>query len=280
MSFTISNQLNITLVDVKKISYKSRVVFDCVQSCYTVAYIKEGEVVTTFEGKEFVAKKGDVMIHRPNKPFNVISKKGGIHYLFNIDLKVMEEMDFFDVFSIGKVVTIRNPELYEKTFDELHSIWLQEAADLRTVQSSFLAFSMLHEVVESTKLGGESDPKEPYITDRFNNVLHYIENHLGEVITREDLAQIYHLNSVYFSRAFKEIYGLTPMKMVRKLRLIHAKRLLETTEQTVEVIAQTCGFCDTPHFTKVFRSAYKFSPSTYRKSIKNTKRPFISTLLN
>ncbi|WP_318614289.1 AraC family transcriptional regulator [Sporosarcina sp. YIM B06819] len=279
MSFTISDQLNITLFDVKKIRYKSRIVFDYVQSCYTVAYIKEGEVITTFEGKEFVAKKGDVMIHRPNKPFNVISKTEGIHYLFNIDLKVMEEMDFFSVYSLGKVVTIRNPELYEKTFDELHSIWLQEAVDLRTVQSSFLAFSMLHEIVESTKLGGESDPKEPYITDRFNNVLHYIGNHLGEVITREDLAQICHLNPVYFSRVFKEIYGLTPMKMVRKLRLIHAKHLLETTDQSIEVIAQACGFCDTSHFTKVFRSAFKSSPSNHRKSIKSTKRPFISTLL-
>ncbi|WP_170287615.1 helix-turn-helix domain-containing protein [Aquibacillus halophilus] len=280
MSFAVSDQLNFTLFDVKKIRYKSRVIFDYVQSCCTISYIKKGEVITTFEGKEYVAMTGDVMVHRPNNPFNVISKTEGIHYLFNIDLKVMEEIDFFSLYPIGKVVTVRDPDRYEKMFDELRSIWLQETVDFRTVQSSFLAFSMLHEIIESSKLGGKSTPNEPYITDRFNNVLHYIENHLGEVITREDLARIYHLNPVYFSRAFKEIYGLTPMKMVRKLRLLHAKRLLETTIQPVEEIAITCGFCDSPHFTHVFKSTFKTSPSKYRKSIKNTKKHIIPTLLD
>lgn len=280
MSFSISDQLNISLFDVKKIQYKSRVIFDYVQSCCTIAYIKKGEVITTFEGKEYVAKTGDVMIHRPNKPFNVISKTDGIHYLFNIDLKVMEEVDFFSLYPLGKVVTIRDPKLYEKMFDELRSIWLQETVEYRTVQSSFLAFSLLHEIIESSKLGGRRTPNEPYITDRFNNVLHYIENRLGEDITRDDLAQIYHLNPVYFSRAFKDIYGLTPMKMVKKLRLLQAKRLLETTDHTIEDIAQKCGFCDSPHFNRAFQGAFKTSPSKYRKGIKYTKRDIIPTLLD
>ncbi|WHX50107.1 AraC family transcriptional regulator [Paenibacillus woosongensis] len=280
MSYSVSDQLKITLFDVKKIQYKSRVIFDYVQSCCTVAYIKKGEVSTTFEGKEYIAKTGDVMIHRPDLPFNVISKTDGIHYLFNIDLKVMEEVDFFSFYPMGKVVTIRDPELYEKKFDELRSLWLQEGNDYRSAQCSFLAFSLLHEIIESSKLGGKRSPNEFYITDRFNNVLHYIENRLAENITRNELAQIYHMNPVYFSRAFKEIYGLTPMKMVKKLRLMHAKRLLETTDDTIEQIAQKCGFCDSPHLNHTFRSAFKASPSEYRKSIKSTKRGVIPTLLD
>ncbi|HEY4554740.1 MAG TPA: AraC family transcriptional regulator, partial [Bacillaceae bacterium] len=203
----------------------------------------------------------------------------GIHYLFNIDLKVMAEADFFSMYPLGKVVTIRNPEFYEEKFDELRSVWLQESNEFRSVQTSFLAFTLLQEIIESARLGGKSTPNEPYITDRFNNVLHYIENHLGDNITREDLAQIYHMNPVYFSRAFKEIYGLTPMKMVKKLRLLQAKRLLETSDDTIEVIAQKCGFCDSPHFNHSFKSAFKVSPSEFRKSIKNTKRGLVSTLL-
>ncbi|CEG28496.1 helix-turn-helix domain-containing protein [Bacillus sp. B-jedd] len=278
MSFVVNDELRVTLFDVKKIQYRSRVIFDYVQSCCTVAFVKKGEVVTTFEGKEYVARSGDVMIHRPNSPFNVISKTDGIHYLFNIDLKVMGEVDFFSLYPLGKVVTIRNPEFYEEKFDELRSVWLQESNEFRSVQTSFLAFTLLQEILESARLGGKSSPNEAYITDRFNNVLHYIENHLGDNITREDLAQIYHMNPVYFSRAFKEIYGLTPMKMVKKLRLLQAKRLLETTDETIEAIAQRCGFCDSPHFNHSFKNAFKISPSEFRKSIKITKRGLVSTL--
>ncbi|MEC1523731.1 AraC family transcriptional regulator [Neobacillus niacini] len=277
MSFSVSDQLKITLFDVKKIQYKKRVIFDYIQSCCTIAYIKKGEVITTLDGKEYIAQTGDIMVHRPNMPFNVISKTDGIHYLFNIDLKVMEEVDFFSLYPLGKVVKVRDPVLYEKMFDELRVIWLQETNEYRTVQSSFLAFSLIHEIIESSKMGGRRSPNEDYITDRFNNVLQYIEEHLAENITREDLAKIYHMNPVYFSRAFKEIYGLTPMKMVKKLRLLQSRRLLEATELTIEEISLNCGFCDASHFNHTFRSAYKTSPSHYRKSIKNTKRGFIPT---
>lgn len=277
MSFSVSDQLKITLFDVKKIKYQSRVIFDYVQSCCTVAYIKKGEVITSHDGTEYIARTGDVMIHRPHMPFNVISKTDGIHYLFNIDLKVMEEVDFFSFHPFGKVIEVRDPILYEKKFDELRSIWLQESNEYRTVQSSFLAFSLLHEIIESSKIGGRRSTKDDYTTERFNKVLHYIEERLGENITREELAQIYHMNPVYFSRAFKEIYGLTPMKMVKKLRLLQSRRMLETSDSTIEEIALKCGFCDASHFNHAFRNAYRSSPSQYRKSIKNTKNAFNPT---
>ncbi|MED4455844.1 AraC family transcriptional regulator [Metabacillus fastidiosus] len=278
MSFSISDQLRFTLFDVKKIKYKSRVIFDYIQPCCTIAYIKKGEVITTFEGKEYTAKAGDVMIHQPNKPFNVISKTDGIHYLFNINLNMSGESDFFSLYPLGKVIKIRDIALYEKQFDELRSIWLQETNDYRTVQSSFLVFSLINEIMESAKIGERRSSNEIYITDRFNNVLQYIEEHLGENVTRDELAQIHHMNPVYFSRAFKEIYGLTPMQMVKKLRLLQSKRLLETSDNSIEDIAMKCGFCDASHFNHAFRDSFQTSPNQYRKSIKHTKRSFIPTL--
>lgn len=270
MSFAVHDQMKITLFDVKKIKYKSRVIFDYIQSCYTVSYIKEGEVITTHSGKEYTAKAGDVMIHRPHMPFDVLSKTEGIHYLFNLELKVTEEVDFFSMYTPGKVITLRDTDRYEWAFDQLRSIWLQELNEFRTVQSSFLACSLLYEIVESARMGGSRSTNDAYITERFNNVLHYIETHLAENITREELAKQYHMNPVYFSRAFQQIYGVTPIQMVQKLRLQHAKRMLENPENTVELIAQKCGFYDASHFNRSFQRAFRISPTQYRKSIKCT----------
>lgn len=272
MSFSVSDELKITLFDVKQIKYQSRMVFDYEQTCCTIAYIKKGEVITTLNGKEYTAKTGDVMIHRANMLFNVISKMDGIHYLFNLDLKVMGEVDFFNLHPLGKVITVRDPAQYEKKFEELRSIWLQESNEFRTAQASFLAFSLLHEIIESSKMEKQILPDRDDVTDRFNDVLHYIEERLGEPITRDELAQIYHMNPVYFSRAFKEVYGLTPMKMVKKLRLLQSRRLLEASKYTIEEISLLCGFCDSSHFNHTFQNAYKTSPGQYRKSIKNTKK--------
>lgn len=261
-----------------KIQYKTRILFDYVQPCYTISYIRQGEVLTTSsEGEEYIASDGDVMIHRPNEPFNVISKTDGVHYLFNINAKVRDGVDFFKLFPLGKVIQIRDRDEYEKKFDELRSLWLQEEDDFRNVQVGSLVYFLLYEIVESTKLGGRRSSHDPPITDRFNEALQYMEDRLEQEITREELAKLYHMNPVYFSRAFQKIYKLTPMQMLRKLRLQHAKQMLESTDYTVEHISQKCGYYDASHFSRGFHSVYGKGPAEYRKSIKITKTNTSST---
>ncbi|KUP22540.1 hypothetical protein AWJ19_31655 [Paenibacillus sp. DMB5] len=277
MSSMIQSQLSIKVLDVLKIQYKTRIIFDYVQSCYTVSYIRKGEVLTTSQEGEYVASAGDVMIHRPNEPFNVISRMDGIHYLFNIQVNVRDGEDFFELFPIGKVIQIRDRNEYERRFDELRSLWLQEEKDFRDVQVSSLIFTLLYEIVESIKPDGNLSLSDPLFTDRFNEALQYMEDRLEQEITREELANLYHMNPVYFSRAFQRIYKLTPMQMLRKLRLQHAKQLLERTDYTVEYIAQRCGYYDASHFSKVFRSMFGKGPAEYRKSIKFTKTNTVST---
>ncbi|AIQ24486.1 AraC family transcriptional regulator [Paenibacillus sp. FSL H7-0737] len=271
MSSIIHSQFDITVLDVIKIQYQKRVLFDYVQSCYTVSYIQKGEVLTTSSEGEYVASAGDVMIHRPNEPFNVISKMEGVHYLFNINAKVRDGDDFFKLFPLGKVIRIRDQSEYERRFDELRSLWLQEEDDFRNVQVGSLAFLLLYEIMESTKLGGRRSSRDPYVTDRFNEALQYMEERLDQEISREELSKLYHMNPVYFSRAFQKIYKLTPMQMLRKLRLQQAKQMLEYTDYTIEHISQSCGYYDASHFSKVFRGEYGRGPAEYRKSIEYTK---------
>ncbi|WP_028552634.1 helix-turn-helix domain-containing protein [Paenibacillus sp. UNC451MF] len=278
MSMMVQDAIGFTLFDVKKVQYQSRVIFDYIQSCYTISYIKQGKVTITCEGKEYEARTGDVMLHRPHIPFNVISKTDGIHYLFNIELNVKGREDFFHLYPLDRVVQVRDSKAYENKFDELNSIWLQEVGEIRTMQSGFLAFFLLHEIIESSKGGVRQCGREPFETDRFNRALQYMEQRLETGVSREELASLYHMNPVYFSRAFKNIYGITPMKMLHKLRLLHAKRMLENPENTIEMIAQQSGFYDASHFNRMFRKAFNISPNNYRKSIKSTKSRIFSTL--
>jgi len=271
LSSIIHSQFDISVLDVLKIQYQKRILFDYVQSCYTVSYIQKGEVLTTSSEGEYVASAGDVMIHRPNEPFNVISKTDGIHYLFNINAKVKDGDDFFKLFPLGKVIRVRDRSEYERRFDELRSLWLQEEDDFRNVQVGSLAFFLLYEIMESTKLGGRRSSRDPFITDRFNKALQYMEERLDQEISREELSKLYHMNPVYFSRAFQKIYKLTPMQMLRKLRLQQAKQMLEYTDYTIEHISQRCGYYDASHFSKVFRGEYGKGPAEYRKSIEFTK---------
>ncbi|NQX64483.1 AraC family transcriptional regulator [Paenibacillus qinlingensis] len=277
MSTQVNDLFSITLFDVKKVQYYSRIMFDISHPYLTVSYIKKGEVITTDDGKEYVAKTGDVMINRPNTPFNVISQEEGIHYLLSLKLHVREGIDFLQAFPLDKVIKVRDTALYEKKFDELQDLWGQKEADHYSVQSAFLALFLLHEIVESSKIGEKRKSRETFEITRFNYALHYIEKGLERNITREELAEIYHMNPIYFSRAFKQVYDLTPMQMLQKMRLIKAKRMLENPENTIELISQQCGFYDASHFNRIFQKSFGMSPSNFRKSIKSTKSGIVPT---
>ncbi|SDM29740.1 Helix-turn-helix domain-containing protein [Modicisalibacter muralis] len=55
-----------------------------------------------------------------------------------------------------------------------------------------------------------------------------------------------------FKRRFKSAIGLTPIEYVHTLRLEEAKQILETTEDSIEVIAELVGYEDPSFFRRLF----------------------------
>ncbi len=110
--------------------------------------------------------------------------------------------------------------------------------------------------------GTESIPRNRD-TD-FLIVLDYIEKHLAEDITLEDLSEIAHFEKAYLITKFKEIWGLSPMKYVNALRIERAKQLLSTTEKSITDIAYETGFGSIHYFTRYFKDSTGITPSEYR----------------
>ncbi|MEV6410257.1 helix-turn-helix domain-containing protein [Kribbella sp. NPDC051718] len=72
-----------------------------------------------------------------------------------------------------------------------------------------------------------------------------------------------------FIRHFTTETGMPPMQRVALQRLLSARRLLETSDWSVERIAATTGFGSAANFRTHFRRAVGTTPSAYRKSSYN-----------
>ena len=107
-------------------------------------------------------------------------------------------------------------------------------------------------------------------------VIRYITEHLYQKLARENLAALVHLHPSYFDRAFRQDYGVSPMHMVRQLRLRQGLRLLETTNLPLSAIAYTCGLGDAGYFNRVFHQHYGQTPGQYRQSIQRAMTDYIS----
>lgn len=219
----------------------------------------------------FHAKAGDIMIHRPDVNIRVKNDSEGVHLFINIDLKVLGDVDFFQLYPLKNIVTLRDPERYENSFYELFSLWQQDHS-FREVQSICLVFSLLGEIIGSARSNPDIVPLDLLKgKDRFRKVITYMQERLHEKITRNTLAELVFMDPVYFSRDFQRIYGNTPIAMLKKLRLRRAKTLLENSNVTIKVIAEQCGYYDQAHFTRAFHEAYGQLPSEYKNSIHDTK---------
>lgn len=73
------------------------------------------------------------------------------------------------------------------------------------------------------------------------------------------------------NRRLKNMSGLTATTYIRNRRILMAKRLLETTDQTVSEIEVKCGFNTSGHFSRVFKAETGLSPLDYRHQNRNSQ---------
>lgn len=96
-------------------------------------------------------------------------------------------------------------------------------------------------------------------------VLSYIEDHLGQDLSLEEIAQELNYSKYYVARAFKESAGMTLHKYIQGRRLCEAARKLVQTRQPILEIAFDAGYSSQQAFTQAFRQEYLCTPREYRQ---------------
>ncbi len=69
----------------------------------------------------------------------------------------------------------------------------------------------------------------------------------------------------HFTRVFTDEVGETPGRFVERVRLEAARRALETTTDTLEVVASGCGFGSAETMRRTFQRRLNVAPDTYRR---------------
>lgn len=90
----------------------------------------------------------------------------------------------------------------------------------------------------------------------------YFREHYQEEISLEQLAAKMYLSPYYICRIFKSETGDTPIDYLIRLRMEKAKELLEQgSVQSIQEVAESVGYEDAYHFSKLFKKRYGVSPS-------------------
>lgn len=101
--------------------------------------------------------------------------------------------------------------------------------------------------------------------DRLRPLLEWLSRHPQRAHSLDDLARRALMSRRTFTRRFREATGTTVGQWLLSQRLALAQRLLETTEQPVEVVAADAGFGSAVSLRQHFAAAFSVSPSAYRR---------------
>lgn len=95
------------------------------------------------------------------------------------------------------------------------------------------------------------------------NSIDYIEEHLKERLTVEELASIAGFSPYHYYRVFNVYVGIPIVEYIRRRRLAYAAAELACDRRIID-IAMDYGFDTHNGFTKAFRKTYGCSPERYR----------------
>jgi transcriptional regulator GlxA family with amidase domain len=129
-------------------------------------------------------------------------------------------------------------------------------------------------VVPPHREGGQAQFVEAPVTagtpgaDRFAATLEHMLEHLDEPLSVEAMADRAAMSPRTFARRFRATTGTTPGQWLVRQRVLLAQRLLETTDDPVELIALRCGFGTAAGLRLHFRRVLATSPLVYRRTFR------------
>ncbi len=109
---------------------------------------------------------------------------------------------------------------------------------------------------------------EHFVNKRTASFKEVIETHVLTEISLEEFAQLCNMSLSTFKRHFKKIYDTTPNEYLFNKRLEHSKKLLATSEYSIDDVAIYSGFKTTSHFSRKFKEKYNIPPSQYKLTLK------------
>ncbi|SHH06726.1 AraC-type DNA-binding protein [Butyrivibrio fibrisolvens DSM 3071] len=121
-------------------------------------------------------------------------------------------------------------------------------------------------IVELTKAVHNHKLSLDKYSPTIQRVLEYINLHLGDHISNEDLSANANMSISHLAKVFKKETGVTMTEYIALLRCKKAANLLKKTNLPIQEISSYVGYSDNNYFVKVFKKNYDMTPTEFRRN--------------
>lgn len=209
----------------------------------------------------------------------------GQSWILEVEKKLLDAVRQGDVnqvlltFDSFVIMPAENKELkaplLKKSFDELFVLISRMLHDLGISYQQLPSFDETEEVMKMLEKGKAHllavvQHVQVWRNNHAKGMLHkakeYIEIHYADSLTLEQVAEYVELSPFYFSKLFKDRFGLTFIDYLTEIRISKAKSEMADPGKSLKEICYSIGYKDPNYFSRVFKKHTGLSPTEFRKA--------------
>jgi AraC-like DNA-binding protein len=183
---------------------------------------------------------------------HVVAESGGVASVMRVHFEHL-------LFGLLELVQ-RRAQLDAKVLGELEERIANSLSSALTTVELLTVFRQWFD----TLLRVSSQPGTEQRELRLERAANFIRENCGRSLELAEVAKYAGFSRNYFSRLFRDAFGVGFARYLREQRLERARKLLRTSDLPVQRIAHDAGFQSVTQFCAAFKSAVGLTPQTYR----------------
>lgn len=244
-----------------------------------IIYVSEGHSTHTVNGVEYSLGRGDMLFINYASTHSFATDGSFTYYNISFSPEVIAERiinreNAFDLLSLTAINEIRSSDNLgckisfnaedrigiEAILSDMHSEYISTLPERRAVLESYMTII----IAKILRRFNAAVVKKSESSGISRDILDFIDSNLGERLTLSALAKKCFYNPSYFSRSFKEQFGVTLVEYISRARANAAARLICESDMSTSDIAEECGFSDKSALYRAFAKYYGMTPKEYR----------------
>ncbi len=238
----------------------------------------EGDIIMEIDGHLYPLEPGDVILIPPGIPHHAVSDRNDVPYrrfVFWVSTEFLEKLakssssySYLNHRAADRKKYIFHNDMIafyaiqSKVFDLIEEMHEQRFGKEETV-SLYVCSLILHLNRTAYEQEHPKCPKEKQ--SLYQNLLSYIDKHLDEELSLENLAEQFYVSKYHIAHIFKENTGCSIHHYITKKRLEACRNALSSREK-INSIYSLYGFKDYSSFYRAFQKEYGMSPKEYQNT--------------
>lgn len=274
----------------KSISIQARILEnnkECLYISDKLLYIIEGKAKMKINNREYSIEKATIVIISPysiveifdiEKPLNYIilsynklHLKNILNNINNTDMKIFDIVNKYDISKLNYEYATKVKKIMLEIREEIGDESILELdidKDKDKLTTLKVVIKIVELLIEITR--NLNSKKQKTSLSLSQTIIKYIYAHSSEKLSIMKLATIFFMSEAEVREHIDKFSSLTFKEILYKIRLQKTKELLLYTELNLEEIAETVGFVDGSHITKIWKLKKNMTPAVYRQIYKTS----------